>query len=679
VTATVGSFALALGFFASVAGAELWARTARASGPAADGVMARQATWLVLVGAAGAAAAMERALVTDDFSVRYVAENSSRATPLFFRVTALWSALDGSLLLWLLVLAGYAVLVARQPPSELQPWAAATVCAVAACFFALTLFASQPFARLVPAAADGPGPNPLLADHPAMGVHPPLLYLGYVGLVVPFAYAVAALAAGRADRDWLEHTRRWLLVAWCCLTAGIGVGAWWSYAVLGWGGYWAWDPVENASLLPWLTATALLHSALLQRRRGTSPVWNVSLAAASFVLVCAGTFLTRSGAVASIHSFTQSPLGPVLLAFLALVVAVVLGLLVWRADRLTPSDDGPAPAASLVSRTTGLQLNNVVLVGLALCVLLGTLFPLLVQVTSGQQVSVGAPFFDRVAVPAALVLLVLMALAPLARWRHDSPGALGRRALLPAAVAAVTVAALGLSGAHGVTPVVTVGLAAAVATTAVRSLLGPALSRGLARGRRRALGGHVAHLGLAVALAGVAASSAWSVAAQVVLRAGASAHVAGADVRLEGVSQTATAGRMTTTADLTIGHGSSSQVARPAVVFYSGRGMTVSQPSIASRVAGDLYLSVLDVSDDSTSVTLRVVHEPLVGWIWAGGALMLLGGALAAVPGRRGASGHGGPQQGDGAPATVRVAEREPQPTMLRATDGPASPAPVRP
>jgi cytochrome c-type biogenesis protein CcmF len=366
----------------------------------------------------------------------------------------------------------------------------------------------------------------------------------------------------------------------------------------------------------------------------------------------------------------------------------------------------------VLSRTTGLQLNNVVLVGLAVCVLLGTLFPLLVEVTTGQQASVGPPFFDRVAVPSALMLLLLMAVAPVARWRRDEPGALAGRVLLPASVGALTVAVLGLAGARGVVPVVTLGLAAAVATTALRQLAAPVLSRFSSSGalkrssmprfsrsgawkrsfvprfsrsggtgsrlRRRALGGHVAHLGLAVALAGVAASSAWSTAGQVVLRSGESARVAGADVRLDRVSTRTTPGRLTTAADLTTTRGDSARRASPSVVVFSGRDMSVSRPSIWSRVTGDLYLSVLDVADDGSTVTLRVVHEPLVGWIWVGGALMVLGGVLAAVPtGRR----HPGrdPEPRD----VVVLAEpdnRLRQPAILRDVAHPAgSPTSVQP
>ncbi len=484
-----------------------------------------------------ACGALEWALVSNDFSLRFVAENSSRATPLFFRVTALWSSLGGSLLLWLLVLSAYAVVVARpgRPSARvLQPWAAATVAALAAAFFAMTVFAAQPFGVLSPAPADGPGPNPLLADHPAMGVHPPLLYLGYVGLVVPFAYAVAALVTGEAGNAWLAVTRRWVLLAWGCLTAGIVLGAWWSYAVLGWGGYWAWDPVENASLLPWLTATALLHSALVQRRRRTLPAWNVALAAASFLLVCIGTFLTRSGVVASVHSFTQSAIGPVLLVFLGVVLVAVVLLLVWRADRLAAAS---APAAPLVSRETGLLVNNVLLVGLAVCVLAGTVFPLVAEAVT-RPAGLGGRAVLRPLRRAGCPRVAAAA-------RPGAGRGVGRRAGRPAA-------APGAAAAGRRQPWWSSRSGWAVLTACARCWRSgwprpPSSPRcagvvAHARGgtlRRRRLGGHVAHLGLAVAAAGVAASSAWSVSTEASLARGEHVDVGGVRVTLQGVDRAA--------------------------------------------------------------------------------------------------------------------------------------------
>ncbi|HEX2772752.1 MAG TPA: cytochrome c biogenesis protein CcsA, partial [Micromonosporaceae bacterium] len=331
----LGTAGLAAGLLCATLTALLWLRAAIFAVAARP---ARIATAGTLLAALATCAILETALLRHDFSVRFVAENGGRGVPLYYTVTSLWSGLDGSLLLWLLILSGYAVVLARRPyPARLHAYVMVVVSTVAAFFFAVSYFAANPFRDVRPVPLDGPGPNPLLQQHPAMGVHPPLLYAGYIGLVVPFAFALAAPLAGRDVRRWLRLARPWTLVAWTALTAGIGLGAWWSYAVLGWGGYWAWDPVENASLLPWLTATAFLHSALGRAAAG----WNTLLACASFVLVLLGTFLTRSGAVTSVHAFTESPLGPMLLGFVLLSVVMSTVLTAGRGPGGTARGSAP--------------------------------------------------------------------------------------------------------------------------------------------------------------------------------------------------------------------------------------------------------------------------------------------------------------------------------------------------
>jgi len=648
--AVVGSFGLCIGLCGALATTGLWVIAARRTRAAADPraatmiIAARQAGWLTLFGAALAVAAMEIALIGDDFSLTYVAENSSRATPLLFRITALWSALDGSLLLWLLILSGHSAVLAhriaslsersRRPDGAVGMVAAAVVSAVAASFFAVTLISTRPFARVLPAPDDGPGPNPLLADHVAMAVHPPLLYAGYLGLVVPFGYALAALITGGARQNWMTAVRRWVLAAWLCLTAGIALGAWWSYAVLGWGGYWAWDPVENASLLPWLTSTALLHAA--RRGRAASGLWTVTLAAASFLLVVTGTFLTRSGIVASVHSFTRSDLGPALLVLLLGWAGVTVALVILRGDRLAAA---PAPRSTdLLSRGTALLLNNVLLVGLAITVLVGTLVPVASQAWGGPQLSVGAPYYNRIAVPVAFGLLVLVVLGTIGRRRSAGPAALRRRAALPAGVAAVVTAALGLSGARGVAPVLALGLGAAVVTVAGRQVFG--VLRGTRpRGwwsRRSAVGGHLAHAGLAIALAGIAASSSWAASSEATIRPGGWVTAGGSVVQLHRVGRHTSDGRTETAAELSITPtGGSTRPATAALTYYPGRSQTVPVPAIAGTWRGDAYVTVLAIADDGSTVTLRVSDEPLVGWLWAGAAVMVTGGLLAFAP-RRG-------------------------------------------
>lgn len=645
----IGSFGLCVGLFGSLLAMLLWALAARRSwaddaSPEVVKTAARRTSTLTFAGALVACVAMEWALVTSDFSLRYVAENSSLATPLLYRVTALWSALDGSLLFWLLVLSFYGVVLTRRVPpvsadrdlrpSVLQLTAASVVSAVSFGFFLVTIVSTQPFARLAPAPADGPGPNPLLADHPAMAIHPPLLYLGYIGLVIPFGYAVSALVVGHAGTAWVTVTRRWMLLAWVTLTAGIILGAWWSYAVLGWGGYWAWDPVENASLLPWLTATALLHSVLRGRSATASPLWTITLAAASFLLVVSGTFLTRSGVVASVHSFTHSTLGPALLALLVVWVGVVLGLLIWRSDRLLPTNRAGCTSTWGSGRGTALLLNNVLLVGLAVTVLVGTLVP----VVSGGDVSVGAPYYNRIAVPVGLAVLASLVFGIISRWRAEATIAVWRRATLPLAVAAVVTAALGLSGARGIAPVLALALTAAVVTAAGRAIAGVVGSVRRPSNwwrKRRALGSHIAHIGLAVAAAGVAASSAWSATTEATVPVGGSLTAGTGRAELVSIDRQPLPGKMRTAAVVRLSGVSGPRRASPALIYFPGREQTVTVPAIAPDWRGDVYLTVLGVAQDGSSATLRLADEPLVGWIWGGGALMVLGAAAALGPVRR--------------------------------------------
>ncbi|MGY2084534.1 heme lyase CcmF/NrfE family subunit [Blastococcus sp. SYSU DS0539] len=651
MTSLLGTAALASGLVLALTSVAVWAGVATGRGTAGS---ARRLTYAVLGAALAAAAVLEWALLTDDFSVRYVAENGGRAVPLYYTVTSLWAALEGSLLLWLVVLCGYAAAVARRPDARAaphHPWVLVTLSVVAAFFFALASFGGNAFERISPVPADGPGPNPLLQDNPLMGAHPPLLYLGYVGLAVPFAYAVAALVTGDTGRGWLRAVRRWTLVAWSFLTLGIVLGAWWSYAVLGWGGYWAWDPVENASLLPWLTATALLHSAMVQERRATLRVWNVCLAVAGFVLVLVGTFLTRSGIVDSVHAFSRSTLGALLLGFVAVVLVTVAGLLVWRADRLGP--DGTLQAR--LSRETVFLGNNVLLVGLAFTVLLGTLFPVFAQLADGRQVSVGPPYFNQMAVPVALVVLLLMALGPLVSWGGDSVPALARRVAVPVTVAVALVAVLVVLGVHGAAALTAFGLAALVLATSLQlagqgagvvrratgqSWPGSLLEAG--RRRRRLYGGLIVHVGVALAAVAVAASSSFATATE--QRVAVGERVAAEDwtAQLESVERERTAQEMRVVARVALAEaGQVRGTAAPELRTFPAHGITVASPAVRSTLAGDVYLTVTEVDPDGGWALLRIAVNPLVSWLWIAGGVMALGAAVAGWPARRSARGAG--------------------------------------
>ncbi len=641
----LGMAALAGGLTTSASATTWWVLTA--CGRRIES-RARVMTWGMLACAAAACAVLVWALVVHDFSVRYVAENGARAVPLYYTVISLWAALEGSLLLWLLVLAGYGVVVMRVAhprAAGLRPWAMAVICAVAVFFFGLAFFAGNAFEVVSPVPPDGPGPNPLLQDHPLMGVHPPLLYLGYVGLTVPFAYAVAALVTGQTGRGWLFVTRRWTLFAWTCLTAGVVLGGWWSYEVLGWGGYWAWDPVENASILPWFTATALLHSVMVQERRATLRVWNLALAASSFLLVIVGTFLTRSGVVASVHSFTQSAIGPALLGFLVAVGAGVGALFVWRADRLGPDES----LDSALSRETVFLGNNVILVGLAFTILLGTVFPLVVEAVNGQRVSVGAPYFNRMAVPLALVMVLLMGVGPLVPWGMADPRALGRRLAAPAAVGLVTVGALGLGGLRGVAALLTFGLAAFVAATILAQFAGGVMvarattGTGWARAlvvavarRRRLYGGLIVHTGVVLAAVAIAASSTYGLEGQRRLSVSDSFTVGDYTAMLTAIEPERTPRRMAITARVALSKdGRPLGVHAPALSFYPAATQAIGTPSVETRASEDAYLVLASVNDERTEATIRLAVNPLVLWLWVAGGVMVAGSLLAGWPARR--------------------------------------------
>ena len=490
---------------------------------------------------------LEAAYLRSDFSFALVAQNSSSDTPTFYKLTAVWSSQAGSLLLWVLLLSlfGSAVLyLTRRRHHEVAPWATAVLGAVAVFFLALLLFIpeARPFATLNPAPAEGAGLNPLLR-HPAMMFHPPMLYTGYVGFAIPFAFAIGALITRRTNADWIRSTRRFALVAWTFLGFGILLGALWSYTELGWGGYWAWDPVENAALMPWLTGTAFLHSIMVEEKRGMLRRWNVALVIATFVLAITGTFLVRSGILDSIHAFGESTLGAWFLAFIGVAVAGSAALVVSRWDDLRSH----ARLDSLLSREAFFLLNNLVLVALAVVVFWGTFFPLISEAV-GDERTLGPPWFNRYITPLAIVLVLLAGIGPLVAWRRVTLARLRRALLVPVLVAAAALAAalllspelgsLGDAGAaltasfSGFTLAV-VGQELWRGGRARRVMTGERWPRALAsligRNRRR-YGGYIVHAGIAFLFLGVAASSAFVEQRDVRLSPGDSVSVAGYDI-----------------------------------------------------------------------------------------------------------------------------------------------------
>jgi cytochrome c-type biogenesis protein CcmF len=593
--------------------------------------------------------AMISSLVSHDFSVLYVAENNATTSPTFISVISLWAALEGSILFWTLLATGWASLVLyryRARHRRLMPWVGATLAVVNLFFFSVMTWPGNPFALTSPVAAEGLGPNALLQNHPFMALHPPLLYLGYTGLAVPFAFGVAALATGRLDEEWLRIVRRWTLVPWIFLTLGITAGAWWSYEVLGWGGYWAWDPVENAALLPWLTATAFLHSAMVAERRGGLRIWTSALVIATFTLTLVGTFLTRSGVVASVHSFTQSAIGPWFLGGIVVALGAALGLLVWRLPQLV----GGGRPSSLVSRESAFLLNNVLFLGLTFAVLFGTLLPLFVAATSGDTISVGAPWFNTVNAPIFIALLFLMGIGPALPWGRASLATLRDRFALPVILAVAVVAVALALGLREVTSFATLGLAVAVAT-----VLGDEVMRGArarARGRaedpltatwrlttrnRRRYGGYAVHVGVLVMAVAVAISSGLAIDATVTLRPGESSRIGAYEVRHDRlvVEPLADDGRVIETRAEVTYSGPQTGTLRTALRDYPSSPTAIATPAVRTSLGEDLYVTLLASDPRTQAVTLHLFVNPLVAWIWIGGAIVGIGAAFAVWPERR--------------------------------------------
>jgi cytochrome c-type biogenesis protein CcmF len=606
---------------------------------------------VMLFGAVIAVVAMEHALLTHDFSLSYVAANNSRQTPALYSITGLWSALAGSILLWGLVLAGYATAMVwrfrHRAGGHRVGRAPQVVYVVAAFFFGLMLGPSDPFQRVVGAIpTNGPGPNSLLQDNPLVLIHPPMLYLGLVGFTLPFAFAIASLITGRLDEDWQGETRRWTLFAWAFLSMGILLGAWWSYQVLGWGGFWGWDPVENAALLPWLVGTAYLHSVMVQQRRGLLRIWNLSLVVAAFSLTILGTFLTRSGVVESVHSFSESTIGPLLLGFFGLVVVTGVGLIAWRGDRLHSTGGIDSP----VSREGAFLLNNLLFVGFAFVVLLGTVFPLFYEaVHQGSSVGIGAPYFNRFFVPVGLALLFLMAVAPALPWRKTTVSVMRGRLAVPAAVGVGVVVVCVASGVHGVEPLLAFGLGGFAAASAGRALV---LSvRGAYRGARtagvpprraalsgfrgfvgRANGGMVVHIGVVVVAVGLAAATSYLHRTELHLAPGQSTTFAGHTIEFLGTREVSTSSHSSFEAVLRVdGRGTFA----PAVSQFGTGTATVGTPAIDSSWRDDLYLTIASTPSSGRVWTFGVVEQPLVMWLWIGAGLIGFGSVLSAIPGRR--------------------------------------------
>ncbi|HEX9443140.1 MAG TPA: heme lyase CcmF/NrfE family subunit [Candidatus Binatia bacterium] len=595
-----------------------------------------------------AAAALIYGLVTTDFSIQYVAMNTTRATPVYYRVTGLWGALEGSLLLWewiLIIFSGLVAYIYRDRHREAMPWVLMIFSIVSAFFLGVIAFASNPFASVFPVPLDGRGLNPLLEDANMMS-HPPLLYTGFVGLTVPYAFAMAALIVGKVDEAWIVTTRRWTITAWFFLTMGNLVGAWWSYHVLGWGGYWAWDPVENAAFMPWLPATAFLHSVQVQERRRMLKVWNLSLIIVAFSLTIFGTFLTRSGVLSSIHAFSNGPVGTIFLVFLGAILLASFGLLAYRADLLK----GQPELDSMVSRESAFMLNNVLLVSALFTIFLGTIFPLIAEAVTGAPVSVGAPYFNSATVPLFLALVFLMAVGPMIAWRRASWDNLRRNFLWPAAASLAIALMLFIFWVRDFMPLLGFTLCAfvaasilfdtALAVRARRRIAGEGIFRALvtlARRNQRRYGGLVVHLGIVLIALGIAGSMSYSIERQATLGRGETLAVGNYRIRFEGLRaiEQPTHYRVEGAFQVTRG-GRPLGVLSPALKFFPNQQSPVGRAVHRSTFSEDIYLILSGFSElDKNRATLKVLVRPLVVWIWLGGAVIALGTLVAIWPMKR--------------------------------------------
>lgn len=594
--------------------------------------------------------AMIYGLITHDFSIDYVAQVGSRSTPLFFTVISLWSALEGSILFWGWVLAFYTALamwVTRDKLGALGAYANATLLGVGVFFYILLVGPANPFGLVSPAPLDGPGPNPLLQNHWLMGVHPPLLYLGYVGMTVPFAFGIGALLSRRMDDTWLRVTHRWTVAAWVFLSLAIVAGMWWSYEVLGWGGWWAWDPVENASFMPWLTATAFMHSSMVQERRGLLRVWNMSLVITTFLLTILGTFLTRSGIISSVHAFSEGPIGMYFLAFMAIVLVFSLVLLTGRSSELRSEGN----LDNMVSRETVFLVNNLLLTAFTFTVLLGTMFPLLAEAFRGEKVSVGAPFFNQMTVPICAALLFLVGVGPMLPWRVANLEELKRKLRVPGSALLLMLATTLLLGMRSFWGIVAFSFAAFAMSANVQEFVqGTAARRrstgagwlksftGLVSANPRRYGGYTAHIGLILSAIGMAGSATLQTDIVSTVRPGQAIELRGYTVRFDDLFADNQPHRFVVGANLTVLiDGRESGRMDPRLNYYRMRGGedAITTPSVRSRAHQDLYVNLLAFAQDGSTATLHVIVEPLVVWIWIGSFVVAFGAVISMVGGRR--------------------------------------------
>ena len=615
---------------------------------------ARHATFALCVALLVAVVALEVAIFRHDFSVAYVAGRTSRNLPTFYLWSALYSGQEGSLLFWAAVLSLFGVLVqilTGRRHRVYLPYVAAVTSLVATFFVSVMLFSANPFQRLPFTPLDGNGMNPQL-QNPGMVFHPPMLYLGYISITIPFAFAIGALLSKKLDAEWLVAVRKWTIVSWLFLSVGLLIGMWWAYVELGWGGYWAWDPVENAALLPWLVLTAFLHSVMVQEKRGMLKKWNLALILGAFVLSIFGTFITRSGVIASVHSFTQSNVGYFFLVFLVLVTVASAVLYVTRLPLL----EADARLESMISREASFLFNNLLFIGLAFSVLWGTLFPILSEAIRGTKITVGPPFFNQVNIPLGLALLLLTGIGPLIAWRRASVPNLQRQFAVPATAGVFVLLILLVAGMRDVGALLAFGIGGFVLATVAQEFargtrarhrqynepVPLALVNLLSRNRRR-YGGYIVHVAM-VLLFGAFAGMAFKKETQATLRPGETATLTGPDGHVYafthlGISQYNALNRQVTAALVDVRRDGKpvGRLRTEKRQHVDAIGRPTFEPStevgIMSGLRVDLYVVLAGLVDGTEQAVFRFTINPLVWWVWFGGFVLVLGGLIVLWPG----------------------------------------------
>lgn len=589
--------------------------------------------------------AIEYALLTDDFSLNYVASVSSRGQPFLLKITALWGGQDGSIMFWAWLMATFAFVVLLRrwdQDRDLLPHVIVVTMGTLAFFIALDIFASNPFKKLDFMPVDGRGLNPLLR-HPGMVIHPPLLYLGFVGFVIPYAFAMAALVARRSDARWIRLTRRWTLIAWLFLSLGLLLGGRWAYDVLGWGGYWGWDPVENAAFMPWLVGTAFLHSVQIQEKRGMLKIWNMVLIILTYGLVIFGTFITRSGVIDSVHAFARSAVGPAFFGFIAVTSIASVWMLLRRLDDLR-SDNR---LESIFSREAVFLFNNLLFMTLTFSVFVGTVFPMVSELVTGEKRTVGPPWFDRVTAPQFGLLVLLMGIAPLFAWRKQSLQRLGRSLWLPFVIALGAVVLLFVSGTRSAGALFAFWIVTFVGVTTLWEYARGVAARRRARGEswpvafwrltgrnRQRYGGYMIHLGVVCMAIGIIGTEMFQQQTQGTVAVGESLELGGFEIQYNGLINRRGADDLAIVeADLTLSRdGKELRRLLPRREIYQNSGQTMTIPATRSTLTEDYYVILAGWDDAGRLATFKTYLNPLINWLWFGGLVFVVGTMVAVWP-----------------------------------------------